>query len=54
MLTDKDALAREINALPDDESGTVTFVGSRVSAAVTDDEWATLIAAKPNWTFTLA
>ena len=54
MLTDKDALAREINALPDDESGTVTLVGSRVSAAVTDDEWATLIAAKPNWTFTLA
>ena len=54
MLTDKDALAREINALPDDESGTVTFVGSRVSAAVTDDEWATLIATKPNWTFTLA
>ena len=54
MLSDKDALTREINALPDDESGTVTFVGSRVSAAVTDDEWATLIAAKPNWTFTLA
>lgn len=32
---------------------TVTFKKSAKEAAFTDDEWATLISTKPNWTFSL-
>lgn len=53
-LTQKERLTREITTLPSDESGTVTFVKTRVNAAVTTEEWASLIATKPSWTFKLA
>ena len=51
----RESITSIVNALSDTTSGmTVTFSQTAVDAAFTDDEWATLIAAKPNWTFTLA
>jgi hypothetical protein len=34
------------------DSGSVTLNQAKVNAAFTDEEWAALIAEKPNWTFT--
>ena len=51
----RDSIISIVNALSDTTSGmTVTFSQTAVDAAFTDDEWAALIATKPNWTFTLA
>lgn len=37
-----------------DEGGEITFSQERVLEVVTEEEWQTLIATKPNWTFTLS
>ena len=50
--TDKEILTDFIAGLAD-AGGTVTLSQEAINAAVTDDEWATLLATKPNWTFTL-
>ena len=51
--SDKELISEQISRLPD-SGGTVEFASAAISAAFTDDEWASLIATKPNWTFTLA
>ena len=44
-----------VNALSNTTTGkTVTFNKTAKTNAFTDSEWATLIATKPNWTFSLA
>ena len=48
--TDKERITAFVSGLTG--SGTVTLNRAKVNAAFTDDEWATLIATKPNWTFT--
>lgn len=48
--TDKERITDYVNRLAG--SGTVTLNQTKVAAAFTDDEWAVLIATKPNWTFT--
>ena len=51
----RDSITSIVNALSSTTSGmTVKFSQTAVNAAFTNDEWATLIATKPNWTFTLA
>ena len=51
----RDSIISIVNALSSTTSGmTVKFSQTAVNAAFTNDEWATLIATKPNWTFTLA
>ncbi len=51
----KESIVSVINALSSSASGqTATFKKSAKEAAFTDDEWAALIATKPNWTFQLA
>ena len=50
--TDKERMTEYINALSDD-GGTVTLSQVKKEANFTEEEWATLIAAKPNWTFNL-
>lgn len=43
-----------VSALSETTTGkTVTFKESAKTAAFTDEEWAALIATKPNWTFSL-
>lgn len=49
--TDRERITAYVNGLSG--SGTATLNQAKVSAAFTDDEWAALVAAKPNWTFTL-
>lgn len=48
--TDKERITDFVNRLTG--SGTVTLNQATVNAAFTDDEWAVLIAHKPDWTFT--
>ena len=50
--TDKEILTDFVSGLAD-VGGTVTLSQAAINAAVTDDEWAALLATKPNWTFTL-
>ena len=50
--TDKEILTDFVSGLAD-AGGTVTLSQEAINAAVTDDEWAALLATKPNWTFTL-
>jgi len=50
--TDAERIAAFVDRLSG--SGTVTLNQAKVTAAYTDDEWAALIAAKPNWTFVLS
>lgn len=50
--TDRQLLEEEIAALPAD-GDSVTFSQKRVLETVTEAEWETLIAAKPNWSFNL-
>ena len=50
--TDKEILTDFVSGLAD-AGGTVTLSQAAIDAAVTDDEWAALLATKPNWTFTL-
>ena len=47
--TDKERITAFVNRLTG--SGKVTLNQAKVNAAFTDDEWAALIAGKPNWTF---
>ncbi len=49
--TEKERITAFVNRLTG--SGTVSLQQAKVAAAFTDDEWAALIAAKPNWTFTM-
>ena len=49
--TDKERITEFVNGLTG--SGTASLQKAKVEAAFTDDEWAALIATKPNWTFTL-
>lgn len=49
--TDTERITDFVNRL--DGSGTVTLNQAKISAAFTDDAWAALIAAKPDWTFVL-
>lgn len=48
--SDKERITDFVNGLTG--SGTVTLNRAKVNAAFTDDEWAALVATKPNWTFT--
>lgn len=50
--SDKELLKEQIDVLSEG-GGSVTFLQSRVNETVTDEEWATLIATKPNWTINL-
>ena len=51
----KASITSIVNALSDNVSGkTVTFSKTAKESAFTTDEWASLIATKPNWTFSLA
>jgi hypothetical protein len=50
--SDTELLAEEIAELSD-EGGSITFSEKRIGETVSDEEWAELIAAKPNWTFEL-
>ena len=52
--TDGEIITDIITRLDNDEGGSCTFSQAVKDAAFTDDEWAALIATKPNWTFTLA
>lgn len=52
-MSDKALITEQISRLPS-EGGTISFAAAAISAAFTDEEWAALIATKPNWTFTLA
>lgn len=47
--TDKERITAFVERLTG--SGTVTLNQARVNGAFTDDEWATLIGTKPDWTF---
>lgn len=47
--SDKERITEYIHSLSD--SGSTTLNRAKVSAAFTDDEWAALIAEKPDWTF---
>lgn len=50
----KESIESVINALSDDVTGkTVTFKQTAKELAFTDEEWATLVATKPNWTISL-
>ncbi len=49
--TDKERITDFVNRLTG--SGTAALNKAKVEAAFTNDEWAALIATKPNWTFTL-
>ena len=49
--TDKERITDFVNNLTG--SGTASLQKAKVEAAFTDNEWATLISTKPNWTFTL-
>ena len=43
-----------VSALSDTATGqTVTFNSDRIDALYTESEWASVVAAKPNWTFAL-
>ena len=48
--TDRERIAAFVEGLTG--SGTVTLNKAKVEAAFTDDEWAGLVAARPDWTFT--
>lgn len=51
----KDSILSVVEHLSDTEANrTVTFKKTAKESAFTEDEWATLIATKPNWTFSLA
>ena len=51
----KDSITSIVNALSNSASGqTATFKKTAKELAFTTDEWSTLIATKPNWTFSLA
>ena len=51
----KDSILSVVEHLSDTEANrTVTFKKTAKESAFTTDEWATLIATKPNWTFSLA
>ena len=51
---DKETIAHLVGVLSSTASGqTITFKKSAKEAAFTDAEWNTLIATKPNWTFSL-
>lgn len=52
--TDKEIITDFVTHLDAESGGSVRLSQAKVNAAFTDEEWATLIAAKPNWTFTLA
>lgn len=47
--TDKERITEFVNRLTG--SGSATLNQAKVNAAFTDEEWAALIAAKPDWTF---
>lgn len=50
----RDSITSIVNALSANSTGlTVTFSKTAKEAAFTADEWAALIAAKPNWTISL-
>lgn len=49
--SDKERITDFVNRLTG--SGTASLQQAKVNAAFTDDEWAALIATKPNWTFTM-
>ena len=51
--TAKALVVEEVSLLPDGSSGTLEYNQSRIDELFTADEWATLIAAKPNWTFSM-
>lgn len=48
--TDKERITEYVLGLSD-TGGSVTLNGAKKTAAFTDDEWNTLIAQKPGWTF---
>lgn len=48
--TDTERITDFVNQL--ENSGTVTLNQAKVEAAFTEDQWAALIATKPDWTFT--
>lgn len=51
----KDSILSVVEHLSDTETNrTVTFKKTAKESVFTTDEWATLIATKPNWTFSLA
>lgn len=52
--TDKEIITEFVTHLDDEASDSVKLSQTKVNAAFTDDEWAELIALKPNRTFTLA
>ena len=49
----KDSLASFVDALSDNTSGKALTVSPTAKARFTDEEWASLIARKPNWTISL-
>ena len=51
--SDKDLLSEEIQSLAD-SGETLSYSQKRINETVTDAEWQTLIALKPNRTFTLS
>lgn len=51
----KESITSIVNALSSSTSGkTVSFLKTAKESAFTASEWSTLIATKPNWTFSLA
>lgn len=51
--TDKERITEFINNLSDSEGGSLTFNQNKVNAAFTGEEWDSLIATKPSWTFAM-
>ncbi len=50
--TDAEIITDLVNALPD-SGGSVEFAEIKVNGAFSEEEWQTLIATKPNWTFVM-
>lgn len=49
----KQLIIDQLERLPDEEGGTLTFSTKRINDLFTTEEWEALIATKPNWSFVL-
>ena len=53
-MLSRTSIENVVSSLSDTATGqTISFSNTAKTAAFTDEEWAALIATKPNWTFTL-
>ena len=51
--TDKERIIEFVEGLPDGGTDSITMYADKVNANFTEDEWATLIAKKPSYTFVM-